>query len=84
MEQPKIYSLMIFKNKEVTKRTLNKIFLEVLRFDMIYTTQQVLELDNSDYIKIGAYSADVARVLTSEIKKITKDIKIEISEVKLC
>ncbi len=83
MEQPRIYSIAIFRSEKVSSATINKVFFEVFRYDLIYTTEKLLELNNDGLTKVGAYSADIAQVLVTEIKKISQDLKVEMSEIKL-
>ncbi len=83
MEQPRIYSIAIFQSEKVSPATINKVFFEVFRYDLIYTAEKLLELNNEGLTKVGAYSADIAQVLLLEIKKISKDVKVELSEIKL-
>ncbi len=84
MEQPKIYSIAIFRSDNVSENLVNKVFFEVFRYDLVYTTEKLVELNNKGLTKIGAYSDDIAKILIKEIKAITKDLKVELAEVKLC
>ncbi len=83
MEEPRIYSIAIFQSEKVSAATINKVFFEVFRYDLIYTAEKLLELNDKGLTKVGAYSADIAQTLVSEIKKISKDLKVELSEVRL-
>ncbi len=84
MEQPRIYSLAIFRNDLVSAGTINRVFFEVFGFDLVYTTEKIVELNNQGITKVGAYSADIASALVLEINKISRDLKVELSEIKLC
>ncbi len=84
MEQPRIYSIAIFRSDKVSAATINKVFFEVFRYDLIYTAEKLLELNDKGLTKVGAYSADIAQTLVLEINKISKDLKVELSEVRLC
>ncbi len=84
MEQPRIYSIAIFQSDKVSAATINKVFFEVFRYDLIYTAEKLLELNDKGLTKVGAYSADIAQALISEINKISIDLKVELSEVRLC
>ncbi len=84
MEQPRIYSIAIFRSEKVSAATINKVFFEVFRYDLIYTGEKLIELNNKGLTKVGAYSADIAQSLIFEINKISKDLKVELSEVMLC